>query len=231
MPLKWAYGVTTVPQRVESHLPRTLESLCNAGFDSPRLFIDGADDITPYLQFGLEITARQPKIRTFGNWILGLAELYIREPACDRYAMFQDDFVTYRNLREFLDKSPYPEKGYLNLYTFPANQQVAKTKKVNKGWFETNQRGLGAVALVFCRDAVTILLHSLEMIERPQDPNRGWRAIDGGIVTVLKHAGWKEYCHTPSLVQHTGLTSSMSNKKQPLAASFKGEQFDAIGFL
>lgn len=57
---------------------------------------------------------------------------------------------------------------------------------------------------------------------------RGHRSIDGGIVTALAEAGWKEWVHNPSLVQHTGLVSSMRSKPHPRATSFRGEGFDAM---
>ncbi len=235
MPFKWAYGITTVPSRRESLFPRTLASLKLAGFDKPRLFVDGDVDGSWYRShgLGLEITCRYPAIRTYGNWILSLIELYIREPTADRYAIFQDDFVTYVNLREYLDKCIYPEKGYLNLYTFPSNQQLAPAGKT--GWYLSNQMGRGAVALVFSVGAVRTLLTNQasvdHLVERPQDAHRGHKAVDGGIVTALKKAEWKEYVHNPSLVQHTGIVSSMGNPQQLLAPSFRGENYNAMDLL
>ncbi|MCK9569097.1 hypothetical protein M0R72_09155 [Candidatus Pacearchaeota archaeon] len=226
--MNWSYGVTTVPNRKNTLLPKTLASLAKAGFECPRLFIDGAESNAEYAHLDLEITVRAPSIRTFGNWTLGLAELYIRNPNADRYAMFQDDFVTYRNLRSYLEQLPYPDRGYCNLYTFPRNQALCNGKK---GWCLSDQLGKGAVALVFNREAVLTLLCHEHMVNRPQDPKRGWRAIDGGIVTALKKAGWKEYIHNPSLVQHTGILSSMGNAKHQQAISFKGEGFDAMKLL
>ena len=38
-PLRWVYGVTTVPERRADLLPRTLVSLDRAGFPSPRIFV------------------------------------------------------------------------------------------------------------------------------------------------------------------------------------------------
>lgn len=241
--MRWAYGVTTVPSRRQDLLPRTLASLCSAGFDSPRLFVDGlenclADRWQQDLQ--LTVTARFPFIRVFGNWVLGLAELYIRDPGADRYAMFQDDFVTYPNMRQYLERCAYPDgeegrdKGYWNLYTFPSNQNLAPVDgkgMQREGWYPSNQFGRGAVALVFNRPAVITLLTHLHMVERPQDCTRGWRAVDGGIVTAMGKAGWKEYVHNPSLVQHTGLVSSMGNKPHKLAVSFRGEDYDALRLL
>lgn len=225
-PMKWAYGVTTVPMRRRTTLPKTLASLQAAGFDKPWLFVDGDQNADLWAkEFGLEVTTRHPNIRVFGNWFLSAHELMIREPHADRYAVFQDDFVTYPNLRKYLESCEYPEAGYWNLYTFPANQTLAPK---SEGWFLSNQRGLGAVALVFNRKVLEAILTTQHMIERPKDTARGWRNVDGGIVTGANKAGVKEYVHHPSLVQHIGDVSAMANRQHPKAESFRGEDFDAM---
>jgi hypothetical protein len=229
-PLKWAYGVTTCPARRDTLLPETLLSLRNAGFDRPRLFVDGTDDPMSWeREFGLPVTGRNPTVRVYGNWVLGLAELYLRAPESDRFAMFQDDLMTCRNVREFLDRSPYPIKGYMNLFTYRDNENLIRGKE--PGWYESNQWGRGALALVFDRPTLLTLLTHQHMVDRPLDVHRGWRAIDGGIVTAMKKAGYKEFVHAPSLVQHTGLYSSMGNKPHPVAHTFPGESHDALAFL
>jgi len=234
---KWAYGVTTVPSRRETLLPRTLASLVKAGFSTPRLFVDGENNIGWWERNfpGHPITCRNPAIRTHGNWVLSLYEIYLRDPSADMYAMFQDDLVTYPNLKTYLERVPYPDKSYLNLYTFPKNQvafpRIGQTSRFSEGWYLSNQRGLGAVALVFSRQAVTTLLSQAHLVDRVQNLERGWRAVDGGIVDSFRKAGWKEYVHNPSLVQHTGLVSSMRNRSHPLADSFRGEDFDALELL
>lgn len=233
--IQWAYGVTTVPSRRTTLLPGTLTSLAYAGFPTPRLFIDGCDLSTgclaDYAQFNLPVTARQsPNVRTVGNWILALWELYLRDPQADRYAIFQDDFVTYRNLRQYLEASPYPTLGYWNLYTFPSNQQLVGDQQ-QAGWSRSNQKGFGAVGLVFDRATVTALLSSPVLINRPQDPAKGHRLIDMCIAEALRNLGYTEFIHNPSLTQHTGIRSSMGNGKHPLAPSFRGEEFDALSML
>src|SRR3990167_7734912 len=193
--IRWAYGVTAVKERVGTLLPRTLESLKAAGFDEPRLFVD---DLVDCSHLGLEVTFRTSRIKTFGNWALGLWELLIRHPGADRYAMFQDDFVTYRNLREYLERVPYPEKGYCNLYAFPSNQSLAPEKI---GWYEARelqsgytyhgkkqQTGRGAVALVFSKDAVTALLSETHFVTKPLDVANPWKRVDGCIVTAMNKA-------------------------------------------
>lgn len=222
---KWAYGVTTVPDRANDLLPRTLESLRGAGFPTPRLFIDGECDPSIYDQYDLDKTFRGDNVRTFGNWVLAAWELYIRYPTYNRFAIFQDDFVTYRNLRSYLDSCKYPEKGYWNLYSFPQNEKLAENPDC--GWHLSNQLGKGAVALVFDTDALRALLSSEDFVSRPLSVHRGHRSVDGGIVTALKKKGYNEYVHAPSLVQHTGIMSSMGNKKHQQSMSFRGEEFDA----
>ena len=222
--MNWACGLTTVPARKTTHLPRTLESLKAAGFLCLRLFVDGCKDPGEYAPFGLEVTTHYPSMRTSGNWMLALAELYLRDPHANRFAIFQDDFVTYRNLRSYLDRSPYPGRGYWNLYTFPENQALSKGRR---GWYPSNQLGKGAVGLVFNNEAARLLLGHQRMIDRMLNPERGWQFIDGGIVEAMKEAGWVEYVHNPSLVQHTGIVSSMGKKRHALANSFRGEEFNA----
>lgn len=236
----WAYGLTTVPSRKDSLFPRTLNSLRKAGFENPRIFLDGTvqrhgqvidvETIGRYKSLGLEVTVREQNIRTFGNWYLGLWELYLRQPHAKRYAIFQDDFVTGKNLRAYLESCPFPKNGYWNLYTFPQNQQIAD-KEQKTGWFESNQKGKGAVALVFDNEGVRNLLTSRHMVDRVQNTQRGHKAVDGGVVTAFLKWGGKEYCHNPSLVQHTGLYSSMGNNRHPLATSFRGEDFDCLELL
>ncbi len=76
-PSRWAYGVTTVPVREDRLLPKTLASLRAAGFDKPRLFVDGVRNAWDWEQkFGLEVTARWPHVLTAGNWVLSMYELY-----------------------------------------------------------------------------------------------------------------------------------------------------------
>lgn len=220
--MKWAYGVTTCKSRLSNLLPRTLASLAKAGFPSPTLFCDGVvpSDL-PETVRNLPAVFRYPTIRTFGNWVLSAWELYLRNPMADRFAIFQDDFVTYPNLREYLEACDYPRRGYWNLYTFPQN-----TKSFS-GWYLSNQLGKGAVALIFNNETLRTLLASNHMVDRVLDGGRGHKFVDGGVVDSLKKAGWQEYVHNPSLVQHTGLVSSMGNGTHSLADTFRGEDFDA----
>ena len=218
--LRWQYGVTTVPQRFGWMLQSTLLSLARGGFDEPRLFVDGPGE-APVV---LPSVNRDPSVGTVGNWILSMWELYLRDPVADRYAIFQDDLVCCRNLKSYLNGYKYPSMGYLNLLTFASNENFIKGKR---GWVESDQMGKGAVGLVFDNAAVKVLLRSHHLVEKAQTKN-GHKNLDGAIVTAMKQAGYKEYVHSPSLVQHVGEETTMGNMKHPKAETFPGETFDAL---
>jgi hypothetical protein len=261
--MQWATAITTCPSRRHTPLATTINSLKAAGFigdteaTCPRIFVDGEHDLkgwsTQYAPCPVTIRT-PPALKVAGSWVLTLYELYIRNPKADRYAIFQDDFVTYRNLRQYLEKCKYPDggdrrvpRGYWNLYTFPSNQELADQNKLGNGWFQSRQTGRGALALIFDKFTVIKLLGTSYLVERFQDLIGGWRSIDGGIVTALKNVGIKEYTHNPSLVQHIGHVSSFDKRKgvagddpnfpkytwfqSDYAKNFKGEQFDAMELL
>lgn len=229
----WSYGILSVEMRLKSTLPRTLQSLSSAGFDRPRLFLDGSRGIQCHEEtFGIPVTVRTSPIRAYSNFVLSLTELFCREPNSSHYAMFQDDFICSKNLRLYLEKNVYhicnQSKGYMNLYTFPVNQVIGDLEKPNGGWFVSNQKGKSAVALVFSKQAVIDLLTTRSIIDRMQDLQRGFKNIDGAVITAMTEKGWKEYCHNPSLVQHIGDKSAIGNPTQPQATSFRGEDFDLM---
>lgn len=226
----WEYGITTVPSRLANELPITLESLAKAGFTEPRLFVDGVESDEAYRKFNLPVTIRNPKIGVPANWILGMWELYSRNPFADRYAIFQDDIIACSNLRKYLDKIRYPERGYLNLIAYPQNEELVQDRSV--GWYFACARrtGLGAQGLVFSREAVEVVLTANHLVKKFQGKHRKGR-IDGGIVTGMRKAGWKEYFHFPGLIYHIGDKSTMGHGPQPRSRSFRGEDFDALELL
>lgn len=245
----WSYGITTVPSRRSDLLPTTLQSLREGGFSEPRLFVDGcslAEGEAYARDLGLEVSPRAPALRAFSNWYLALMELYVRSPHADRYAIFQDDLVTYRNLRSYLDRCPFPEKGYWNLYTFRDNEHIIEGQ-AEGSWHEATllrsgprdsegkfyyQTGRGAVGLVFNREGVITLLSSRHMLLRPQDSKRGYKLIDGGVVTAMNKEGWREYVHCPTLLGHRGALSAVKPGKYSLPEkTFRGESHDALSFL
>lgn len=229
----WAYGITTVPQRFDTYLPRTILSLRNAGFDDPILFVDGEADSKKYVeQFGLKVTNRCDNIKLSGNYILALYELVLRHPKAHCYVIFQDDIICCKGLREYLDNCEFPDKGYFNLITYPQNEALRRSylNENETGWYPSNQMGRGAQGLIFSYDGALTLLSSKAMIDRYETP-KGYQNMDGGIIHVMRRAGFTEYVHYPSLINHIGDSSTVGHPKQPTIGSFRGEDWDVMQLL
>lgn len=222
--MKWVVGITTVPSRQYELLPKTIESIEKAGFDIDRLFVDGDRDLTRWEDvFQIPTTTRWPIIRVYANWMLGLAELYARDPFADRFIMFQDDIECCKNLRIYLEQNSWPLQGYANLCTYTRNLRG----QLQNGWQESLQRGLGAQGLVFTNEAVRQLFQQSHITDKPRKSGmRSWKSLDGGIVQCFRQCQWKEYVHYPSLINHVGQVTTCGNLPQPKVAYFLGADYD-----
>jgi len=240
--LTWTVGVTTVTTRRHTTLPKTLESLKKGGFSEIRLFVDIPPNTkADYADINLDITFRYPALGIHGNWILSLYELYLREPNVDRYAIFQDDIVTYKNLRQYLNRCKLRDNECWNLYTFPPGYQTSPPPVVNEpgtgwcsqqgaGWYPSNQFGRSALGLVFPREGVVRILTHPHIVRKAQDTRRR-NTIDGAISEVIRDLKITELVHDPSLLNHIGEVSSVEHPKYPACRTFLGEEFSALDLL
>lgn len=212
--MNWAYGITTVPERAGTLLPQTLRSLASAGFDRPVLFVDG--NISGYEE--LEVVCH-PNVGQMRNWMQALFFLFTTQEA-DRYAIFEDDVLACRQLREYLVRCP-PGKVYWNLITLDENR--AFTKDV-PGWHESNQLGRSACGLVFDRSTVDCLLRMERFV---RGPSVGETMSDAVVIATLKSLGYKELVHYPSLLEHVGRESTLGNSFGQVIA-FQGVDYDLL---
>lgn len=231
---RWAYGITTISTRIRDCLPRTLDSLRAAGFDAPVIFADSYTHANFYAHLPLSISLRHPPVQTFGNAVLALWELFLRDHEADRYALFQDDVLACHGLREYLTRCDLPKQTYWNLYTVPQNQELCGNCR---GWFKSNQKGRGALGLVFSRQGIKDLIANPELIEHRRTPH-GHKNFDGAIKSALVDGlGYVELCHSPSLVDHHGDYSEAGNgmtvggKPFARAGVFRGEGWDCRELL
>lgn len=239
----WAVGITTVPERRNTTLARTLRSLMDAGFPELRLFVDGTNKGG---EWPANCTLRYPRVGPFGNWYMAAVELLVRFPASERYAIFQDDLVCVRGLREYLDNCAFPKRGYWNLFTFLDGDNVISDRG---GWVEgptenmasdpnsNKQTGRGALGLVFSREGLQTLVGSRHMAVKPSTHDHPRDKIDGAVVEAMNLAGYREFVHGPSLLLHTGtLTSIQEGGKagkvwKSNAQSFPGENVDIRAWM
>lgn len=239
VPDRWTAALTTVPSRVATLLPETLKAVTAAGIQ-PVLYVDGL--LTPEQESiirqaaGFDITINQHRnIKTFANWYTAATDLYMTNPWAEHYLFLQDDLTCPKTLLQYLKSCRYPQNGYFNLYTFRENERVIEGK--TSGWIEAYrskqgyQLGLGAVGLVFPHNALITLLTQKHMLTRKRDAVRGNHSLDGAIVEAMNQAGYTEYVHNPSLLQHTGEESSMGNARHAKALSYRGDDFDLMTLL
>lgn len=212
--MNWAYGITTVPERVGTLLPQTIASLATAGFNRPVLFVDG--HIPGYDD--LEVVCH-PRVGQLRNWMQAMFYLFTTQEA-DRYAIFEDDVLACRPLREYLERCP-PGKVYWNLLTLDENRVFTKD---TPGWHESNQLGRSACGLVFDRSTADCLLRMERFV---RGPHNGETMSDAVVIATLKSLGYKELVHYPSLLQHTGLESTLGNTFGHVSA-FLGEDYDLL---
>jgi hypothetical protein len=232
--IKWAVGMTTVPQRSELRL-RTLESLHAAGFSDIVFFFDGKFPGNFVSDDHNRVIRKRP-LGPLGNWLLGLQELFIRQPDADRYLMVQDDVVFVKNLRPYLDRAHFNPMCYWNLYCSKSNDEhVGMGCVPGRGFHHSNQKGHGAVALCFDNAGCRKLLQSEAWAEAmTSGTDRAWKFIDANVVMAFTRWGGKELVYWPSLCQHVGEESTCGNvKKDALwtAPSFPGEEWDAMEWL
>ena len=239
VPGRWAAALTTVPSRATTLLPETLKAVTTAGIQ-PVLYVDGlltAEQESVIRQTaGFDVTINQHRnIRTFANWYMAATDLYMTNPWAEHYLFLQDDLTCPKTLLQYLKSCRYPQNGYFNLYTFRENERVIEGKP--PGWIEAyrsrqgHQLGLGAVGLIFPHNALITLLTQKHMLTRKRDAVRGNHSLDGAIVEAMNQAGYTEYVHNPSLLQHTGEESSMGNAKHAKALSYRGDDFDLMTLL
>lgn len=245
--MNWAYGVTTVPERLSSCLPGTLASLAAAGFDRPRLFVDGAPGELPACTDRLPLSVHEQPVRAYGNWTLAMHELLVRHPAADRYLLFQDDVRAVRNLRAYLDRCELSDEHYWNLITYPGSCEHFPDGRTvwrdalpegARGWCRAPRKGKGAQGLAFTRRGLVELMSERGFVERVlnREPNgtgnaKGDVNIDGGVYDACERLGRAELVHAPSLLDHLHVPSAIGNRRQPPIPTFPGEDFDCLTLL
>ena len=175
-----AVGITTCPRK-EPTLHESWESITDAGFRV----------IT------IEDKNRDGAWNTFRR---GLAQLVASHPNASAYLMFQDDVKVAKNLAEYLPSILWPDDktGIVSLYC------SGLYKFSENGLHQRNGTTWGALALCFTPLSARLFIKTTAM------GNKGDAVVDKRTSRWCKENGLSYWIHSPSLVQHTGKTSTIS---------------------
>lgn len=204
---RWAVAVTTAP-RAQPTLDACLMSLAAAGWERPRLFVDGPVRL-PDSASNLPATRRDPHIGAWPSYYLALVELVMRAPHADAYMLVQDDAVLFQHamLRSYLEEILWPGKrpGVISLFCSRAYTRH------EPGWHQLNERfAIGALTIIFSQEAALGFLRDSKVIEHRLSPGAdGLTNIDGVIGEWALRTRVPIHLPTPSLVQHVGHVSSL----------------------
>lgn len=210
---KWAIGITTSPRR-QGTLRRTLRSFRDAGWkrETVHIFAEkGSAHIWDTLGLGPFRVVRRaaPRSGAWPSFLLGLAELFLRDPKAEAYLMIQDDVDLVGGLKEYLSEILWPAKecGCVSLHT-PSHLAA----KSGAGFFKAELWGRtwGAQGFIFPNESVRALLSDRIVIEhRLRGIGDGMQNVD----SVVGEWCWRNdrpfWLHAPSLVEHTGLHSTL----------------------
>jgi hypothetical protein len=204
----WAVGVTTAPRR-QPTLDRCLDSLARAGWERPRLFIDGDVTLSPAAS-ALPRTVRDDRVGAWPAYVLALHELLMREPRADAYLLVQDDALFYDRepLRAYLEDHvlwPGRGRGVVSLYCSKAYTHPSA------GWHPMGDPwGWGALAFLFPNPLARAFLLDPQVFDhRWTGRSYGLAHIDVVIGRWAARRGVTIWYPSPSLVQHIGETSAL----------------------
>lgn len=210
---RWAVGVTTAP-RPEPTLARTLASLADAGWPEFHVFADGETSVP----MSKHLTLRLPAVGAFPNWVLALEELVQRHVHASHYLLVQDDVIFCRNVRAYVEGLDLD--GLVSLY------RSARHPGVDTYRHQDGHRFIGALAIVIPQQDARRLVASRLAVDHRLRRTRSTDLIDGALGKWCCDNGTPLWVHGPSLVQHTGHTSTLGHQEAP-ASTFPGEAFDA----
>ncbi len=201
----WAVGVTTAPRK-QATLQGCVDCLIDAGWETPRIFVDGEVDLG-LLPPHLEVTRRDPQVGAWPSWYLALTELLMRNPQADAFMIVQDDVILFRHrkLRQYIEDFLWPEDGACVVSLFCSRAYSAE----EPGWRRLDENLVwGGQALLFSREACLGFLSDPEVLEHRLTKS-GFAGIDSVVGRWAERHNVPVYVSTPSLAQHIGQVSAI----------------------
>ncbi len=207
---RWAVGLTTAP-RAKSTVARCLQSLHAAGF-FPTVFAE------PGSAIGLNAPTvwRTERLGCWRNYVQTLRDLLAMNPDAEAIAIFQDDVIACKDLREFAEHDLWPSlrTGVVSMYS-PEEYEGGGAVGIDK----RGHMVLGLCACVFPR-AVAQRLVTPEFATdwrgchapngRVDEPHLK-KAADKWVAECIAKMGLDVHHYRPSLVQHIDAPSAIGH--------------------
>jgi hypothetical protein len=202
---KWAVGVTTAPRRSPT-LEACLDTIVRAGWEEPRLFLDGTTRL-PSRYAHLPVTWREDSVGAWPAWYLALAELVLHHPEADAFVLLQDDVALFDRevLRDYLERALWPGQrpGLVSLF-YTGMDSVNGWHEARGGWH------FSAQGLIFSPGTARAFLSDAGV-------SQAWLAAAGGRHVPIPEAvaewvgrrGIEVWYANPSLSQHIGNSSTI----------------------
>jgi hypothetical protein len=202
---RWAVGVTTSPRR-QPTLELCLDSIGRAGWDKPRLFLDGSARV-PARYAHLVATWREERVGAWPAWYLALLELILKQPEADAYMLLQDDVVPYDrgSLRDYLERVLWPGErpGLISLF-HTGHETTPGWRRAETNW------DWGAQAHVLSPGAARALVSDNELSRSVLAASaENHIPIPELIYDWVMRKGIDTWYSIPSLTQHIGNTSTI----------------------
>lgn len=226
----WSVGVTTAPRK-EPTLARCLSTLAAAGWPECIVFAEPDSDLRG-LPEGTELVTRNRTLGAWPNWLLGLSEMFLRDPRADAYFIVQDDTIFCQQIRELLEAVlwPDPATGLVSVYS------AAPCCHNEVGFHRVKSEMLGALSVILPNVSVRLLLADFHVVSHRMSPmHDGTKYIDVVVGDWCGRSRRPAYFFSPSLAQHIGDHSTLwkgdSGNRRRSAADFVGTDFDATALI
>ena len=238
---KWSVGIITAPRKGVSHIDKTLQCLINAGWNNIVVFAEPNSPIP--LDSSIPVVQRPRFFGDWTNWATGLYELLLSEPDSDYFFMAEDDGVICKGAKSYLDQV-LPILG-----DFATVSPYCPNKHRRKNFIGFHNECIGwetwsTLTVIMSKESVIrffsdsdVQRHRFEHIFPVPADQIPW-GVEVDPKNSVKDAvlglwaaknGLPMYYHSPSLVQHIGMTSTLTSKtttEANLAFDFVGEDFE-----
>jgi hypothetical protein len=256
--MKWAVGVITAPRTGGYYLDRTISSLQSSGWDQILVFAEPQAPVTE--SSNVQVIRRRKKYGDWTNWATGLYELFLSEPDSDYYFMLEDDALLCSGAKEYLEYAlpKLEEFGSFSLYT-PSRYHKANRARC----FHDECRGKltwSTVTVVMPHRSV-LSFFSDENVQKHRFSDifqvkpefwhlkasygAGRTSVTDCVGNTIKDAvigQWAErkklpmYYHTPSLAEHIGIVSTLTDDDSTpengrMSRDFVGEKYDVSSWV